>query len=157
MAVIVYANNMSKTKRSMKKEGKDKDYAKFRDIFAKRADDWRTYFRYIDNRMTNLVEYIRVYKKSQLVSLKQIWFSPIDKLECWEIRDRQLRFLHRFAREIDQRGIEKMYTHYICVVYKDMEISINNTLYEEFDLLNVYNEVSRFFKLLSDYKEEVKK
>lgn len=152
---MIYSNNTSKTKRSMKKEGKDVEYAEFRSIFSERAGEWKTYFRYIDGRTTNLTRYIKIYKKQQLITLKQVFFSPIDRIEGWEIKDKKLSFRHILVREVNQRGIEMLYTHSISVVYKNIEIQLNNPLWEEFDLLGVYQEVSKFFRMLTNYKKEV--
>lgn len=151
----MYCNNTPRTKRSMKKEGKDVEYAEFRSIFNERADEWNTYFRYIDGRATNLTQYIKIYKKQQLITLKQVFFNPIDKIEGWEIKDKKLSFRHIFAREISQRGIEMLYTHSISVIYKNIEIQLGNLLWKEFGLLTVYQEVNKFFRMLTNYKKEV--
>ena len=155
MPIKIFTNNNVKMNRSLKSSGGDVLYSEFAKLFRERAKEWHEYFLWSNGERRNkMVQYIKFYKKERLLGLKQTYFSPVDYTECWEIREKDFTFTHTISRESGVKKIESLMTNRLSVEYKNIRIDISNRMFDAFRLGDIYNEVFRFFKVLTDYSEE---
>lgn len=155
MVVKVYANNSAKTRREISRASKSGEYQTLSDLFYGISEEARSGLQDNPSRITGYAKFIKGYKKRRLLSIKQISFDPINKVETWAIKDKRLLFTINISREIGELGIENIYINSMWAHYKSIRININGHLYSEMGLSGGYNEIIRLFRLLTDYTKEI--